>query len=198
MTENPWALKRRKTLQPEEVQKILRAAESINLRDYTILMLIANLGLRVGEAVNLKYSDFDAERNTVRVFTLKQGEETIDELFVHTDIFALVTKFAEDEKCGKGLLFTGAGGSALSTRAVQKIYDRCAVLAGVETKTNKKGQRGRGVHSLRHFCAAQYVSAGADRATVAARMRHRSMKSTEAYFDTFNEQEWVKKIGIVK
>jgi len=64
-------------LREEEVQKVLevtRADQSTTgVRDYAILMLLANYGLRAGEIVRLRLEDIDWRRDVLRVRHTKTG-----------------------------------------------------------------------------------------------------------------------------
>ena len=60
-------------LSPNEVVRLIRAARGLKQR--VLLMTAYSAGLRVSELVNLKITDIDAERMTLRVKQGKGGKD---------------------------------------------------------------------------------------------------------------------------
>jgi len=202
--ESSWKLKDRKNIKPDEVSRLFTAAKNSSIRDYIMLALTANMGLRVGELVQLKFEDFLPQQGIALVKTLKQKEAVVDELNVDKGVFELVDEWKKASGRSRGWLFPGKNPEQpITTRGAQKIFERAARAAGIETDAplalvDSNNARGKGIHSLRHYRGTVLATSGADMPTVARQLRHKSLQATQAYFDTLNESSAVRKVGTLK
>jgi len=202
--ESSWKLKDRKNIRPDEVSRLFIAAKKSSVRDYILLALTANMGLRVGELVQLKFEDFLPQQGIALVKTLKQKEAMVDELNVDKGVFELVDELKKASGRTRGWLFPGKDSEKpITTRGAQKIFERAARAAGIETDAplalvDSNNARGKGIHSLRHYRGTVLATSGADMPTVARQLRHKSLQATQAYFDTLNESSAVRKVGTLK
>ena len=63
-----------KYIKPEEFKKLLQFVYNENVRHGLILELIGNGGLRINECLMLTPQDFDFEKNSIMITTLKQKQ----------------------------------------------------------------------------------------------------------------------------
>ena len=125
--ESSWKLKDRKNIKPDEVSRLFTAAKNSSIRDYIMLALTANMGLRVGELVQLKFEDFLPQQGIALVKTLKQKEAVVDELNVDKGVFELVDEWKKASGRSRGWLFPGKNPEQpITTRGAQKIFERAA------------------------------------------------------------------------
>lgn len=167
-------------LQPEEVERLIAScdrASAVGRRDRAILLLLARLGLRAGDIVNLRLSEIDWKGASVSVCGkgrrstrlplsqevgqaivayLKKGRPrtNIDTLFLH----------CRAPYCAFG-----------SPAAVSHIVDRALHHAGVV-----RPSRGA-AHLLRHSLATSLLRKGTSLQDIASILRHRSIETTQIY-----------------
>lgn len=151
--------------------------ESINARNRIALGLLFGCGLRVSELVNLKFSDFDRQRqvfvilgkrNKVRVVPIPT--KTLDEL----NGFLLLhrAKLVEGKKACDFLLVNDHGAKLLR-QTVYKWIAESAKTSGL--------REGVSPHTLRHSYAVQLLKGGADLRAVQELLGHENLETTQIY-----------------
>jgi integrase len=171
---------------PDEVRKIIEAAEAIEPTLASLLLLAALTGARRGELCALRWSDVDWQAGTLHVARsvyetpgggwgekstkTHQGRRVgLDELGLEI----LRRHCASVDKLANELGVTVATDAFLFSRSpaglepirpdvLSKFTKRVADKAGVDTH----------LHALRHFSATQAIAAGFDAVTVGARLGH--------------------------
>jgi len=189
---------KRKHITEEEFKKLLETTDKI--RDYILLFICGNFGLRVGELVRLRASDIVNENNNyyLRVPTLKRNikkgiikgsikrghlPETYEEIpFPSEKVLDLVKKYIEKYKI-KDWLFPWKG-SHLPEYTARRIFKRCARKIGLNPEYS--------IHSLRHFKGYQIYKSKTDLKAVQTILRHKSIRTTEVYAEA--DLETKKKI----
>ena len=144
----------------------------IAARDAAALTLIWGAGLRVSEALGLRWGDAPLGE-TIRV-TGKGGKTRI------VPVLPVSARAVEDyrarcpHKPGPGdALFLGARGGALDGRVIRKAMQTARESLGLpETATP---------HALRHAFATQLLAAGGDLRTIQELLGHASLSTTQAY-----------------
>jgi integrase/recombinase XerD len=152
-----------------EVRRIIDAAEYPKHR--LALMLVYSAGLRVSEVVRLKVGDIDRERGLIRVRGAKGRK----------DRYTLLSNTAADMLLRNGLstdpdawiLPGGRPGRHLTTRSVQKVFERAIARAGVPKDAS--------VHTLRHSFATHLLESGTSLRHIQTLLGHSSPKTTEIY-----------------
>ena len=123
----------RKYLMTDEVRRLIDAAGKVGRqaeRDKVLLTLIYRHGLRVSEAVNLRWSDFDLEApksRTLHVRRLKGSKNSTHTLEPDT---VRMLKRLHAETDGH-YVFRSERGGPLSVDAVQLICKRAGEAAGL-------------------------------------------------------------------
>lgn len=138
-------------LSPDEVKRLIAAAG--NLKYQTALALAYATGLRVNEVVNLKVSDIDSQRMTLRV---EQGKGQKDRyallspvLLERLRIWWRVAR-AQGKMLDGGWLFPGMDPiQPLSTRQLNRAIHAAADEAGIGKRIS--------MHSLRHAFATHLL-----------------------------------------
>ncbi len=191
LDENPAiyieAPKRKKTL-----PKHLNIDESVSLlsaisndtesktkqRDYAIITLFLNCGMRLSELVNIDIHHLDSELRCVKV-TGKGAKERIiylNDACKSALIEHLRTKEQqEDTKQGPSPLFLSSRGNRISPKTVQYIVYKYLKLAGLEYK-------GFSTHKLRHTAATlMYQSGQVDVRVLKDILGHEQLNTTQIY-----------------
>jgi integrase/recombinase XerD len=156
-------------LSPEEIVRLFRAARGLKQR--VLLMSAYSAGLRVSELVNLKITDIDPARMTLRVRQGKGGKDRYailsQNLLVELRVYwkryrPVVWLFPNRAKTGP-----------LSRGEAWHIFNSAKRRAGLK--------KGRGIHSLRACFATHLLEAGVDLRSIQFLMGHTSLLSTQRY-----------------
>ena len=136
-------------LRPDEFSRLLAAAGG-NLRDYAILQLFLQTGIRVSELVNLHLGDIDLPARTIRIMGKGKKERMIDLEKKATQ--AIKTYLAVRPNAISDQLFLNYLGEPISDRGVKKIVEKYRRLAEITKKIS--------CHSLRHTFATYKAERG--------------------------------------
>jgi integrase/recombinase XerD len=167
-------------LSAEDVERVVAscdAASEAGLRDRAILLLLARLGLRAGDIVQLRLRDIDWRAGWIRV-SGKGRRETRLPLTqeVGEAIVTYLTQRRPPTESEAVFVRSRAPFRALRSHcAVSVLVDSAFVRAGVTPPS-----RGA-AHLLRHSVATSMLRHGASLHDVAALLRHRSVTTTEIY-----------------
>lgn len=168
-----------KSLEKGQVDKLLQSCDqntTIGQRDYTILLLLARLGLRAGEVAGMMLDDINWEAGE---FIIRGKGSRRDLLPIPKDV-------------GKALAtYLSKGRPHCSTRKVfirmkaphQGFSSSVAICNIVERALKRAGlcPARKGAHLLRHSLAIQMINKGASLNEVGEILRHSSPTTTEIY-----------------
>ena len=163
-----------KYLTLEQSAALLKAVSGQNeKRDYAILMLFLNCGIRRSELVNLNISDVYDDR--IRV--VGKGNK---ERFVYfgsscrkaIDLYLEVRnqKILSDNRA----LFGSRNGNRISVEAVHRLVKKALLQAGLDSTQFS-------AHKLRHTAATMMLSGGVDVKTVQEVLGHENLNTTQIY-----------------
>jgi len=164
-------------IRPGDVAAILAScdrATHAGRRDYAILMLLARLGLRAGEAAAARAGDIDWRAGTILV----RGKGGHDErLPLPSDAGAAIAEYcrhARPKAVASGMLFLHARApyGPLSSSAVAHVVVRACRRAGLEPAS---------AHQLRHVAATAMRRAGAPLSEISQLLRHQHEGTTSRY-----------------
>ena len=139
-----------------------------NNRIATALILQANLGMRIGDILNMKLSSILLESGRYRLNVIEEKTEKPRTFTVPTDIYIFLQKYALDNNIkANGKLFD------LSVRAVQKHLEKVSKYLGLQ---------GISTHSFRKFFANSiYVENDYNLELVRELLQHSSITVTQRY-----------------
>ena len=182
LTENPVAdleyPKLRKSLPKyltlDQASRLLQCVSGVNeKRDYAILMLFLNCGIRRSELVGLNVADVYEDR--IRVIGKGNKErfvyfgsacrKAIDAYIVERNKLVLTDNRA---------LFGSRNGNRISVSAVHRLVDKALLQAGLDTTKYS-------AHKLRHTAATMMLSGGVDVKTVQEVLGHENLNTTQIY-----------------
>jgi site-specific recombinase XerD len=158
-------------LRPDEYMRLLAAAGG-NARDFAILQLFLQTGIRVSELANLLLSHLDLHGRTLHVEAGKGKKDRVIALEKKA-IQALKHYLSARPTTGDEHLFLNCEGRGLSIRGVQDIVEKYAQRAGITKKFS--------AHSLRHTFATHKARQGISPWQLKEWMGHSSIATTQIY-----------------
>ena len=163
-----------KYLTLNESQRLLRAVEGQNaVRDYAILMLFLNCGIRRSELVNLNRGDVYEDRIRVRgkgnkeriVYFGTACKKAIEAYILLRNKMILTDNQA---------LFGSRNHNRITVTAVHRLVKKHMLAAGLDPEQYS-------AHKLRHTAATLMLSHGVDVKTVQEVLGHEHLNTTEIY-----------------
>jgi len=167
-----------KYLPTEDINKLLQSCDRtrpVGIRDYALLILMARLGLRTGEILNMTLDDINWETGIITVCgkTGRQGP-----LPIPKDVGQAIAMYLKKvrPKCATRGLF-------VRTKAPIKELARSSICCIVRRACQRVGisPPHQGAHLLRHSLATRMLREGATMTDIAEILRHRSPATTEIY-----------------
>lgn len=163
-----------KYLTMEEAARLLRCVSGVNeKRDYAILVLFLNCGIRRSELVGLNITDVYEDR--IRV--VGKGNK---ERFVYFGtpcrkaIDAYMSERNEKVLTDNRALFGSRNGNRISVTAVHRLVEKALKQAGLDSTQFS-------AHKLRHTAATMMLSGGVDVKTVQEVLGHENLNTTQIY-----------------
>ena len=174
----PKVLSLRESLLLLETVKNDTASANV-VRDYAIITLFLNCGMRVSELVGINLTDINRERTSLRV-TGKGAKERViylnDACRAALDDYLAIRLHAEGGKAqGEKALFLSSREQRISVKTVQWMVYKYLDLAGL-------GDRRLSVHKLRHTAATlMYQSGEVDVRVLKDILGHEQLNTTQIY-----------------
>jgi integrase/recombinase XerC len=162
--------KQRVFLRVDEYTKLLNAAAG-NSRDYAILQLFLQTGIRVAELVGLTLSDVDLDAGTMLINGKGNKQRTV--YFEKKASQALKSYLKDRPESLSQHVFLNYQGNGLSVQGVADIIEKYRVLAGITKKFS--------CHSLRHTCATFKASKGYTPTDLQALLGHEKPETSFIY-----------------
>ncbi len=205
MISSQWSLTPEKVLSRPEVESLLESAQERNQRDYTLLCIAANVGLRVSEILHLKAEGFDGEH--LIVTRRKKRNPRPQPLRVPASIAWIIGDWLKDRTTG--YLFPGHAGPCyinhtgkragqrtklcdgghVSRREIQRRFDLLLDDLGINMK-------GRGIHAFRHYAITEFYARTKDLRGAQIFAGHSSSTITEIYAAVRNMDELVESMEV--
>lgn len=166
------------TVSLEEVKKVLdhiTGNSPIDHRDYCMISLLVNTGLRVSELVHLKVSDIHFEARSIDVIGKGDKERIvpIDEITLSQVKDYLYYDRTTLNSEGSLLLFVCQSGKPVSRENFYRILNKRAKEAGVTTHFTP--------HKLRHTFATTLLEEDADLRSIQEILGHSDISTTTIY-----------------
>lgn len=189
-----------RTLTPEQLVQVLGAP--VRARDRFLLALLAETGMRVGQALGLRHADFVSRAKQVRIVPRADNANgaraklrspatiPITASLVRCYSDYMHTEYGElDSDYVFVNLWGGRVGSPLTYSAVDKTVARIRAVTGVEFT----------LHMLRHTHATELIRSGVAIDVVARLLTHRSSVTTSqiyVHLDVEDVREALHRAGV--
>lgn len=163
-----------KYLTMAQASALLQAVSGQNAkRDYAILMLFLNCGIRRSELVGLNLSDVYDDR--IRVVG-KGNKERI--VYFGSSCHKAIEAYMEERNkvvlTDNRALFGSRNGNRISVTAVHRLVEKALLKAGLDATQFS-------AHKLRHTAATMMLSGGVDVKTVQEVLGHENLNTTQIY-----------------
>lgn len=163
-----------KYLTMSQASALLQAVSGQNSkRDYAILMLFLNCGIRRSELVGLNLTDVYEDR--IRVVG-KGNKERI--VYFGTPCRKAIDAYLMERNktvlSDNRALFGSRNGNRISVTAVHRLVDKALLKAGLDATQFS-------AHKLRHTAATMMLSGGVDVKTVQEVLGHENLNTTQIY-----------------
>lgn len=168
-------------LDDDELRRLREAPEEaggiLGKRDKAIIELLFSTGLRVSELANLQINDVNLKKDE---FTIKGKGSKHRLVFLSDSAKKAIEKYLDARKDTSPFLFISHDRARaeretmpISSRSVQRIIERNAIIAGITKKVTP--------HVLRHTFATDLLQNGADIRAVQSMLGHESITTTQVY-----------------
>jgi len=164
-------------LTAEEVSALLRQCSPkapTGIRNRALIMVMYRCGLRISEALDLKPSDIDTTKATVRVLDGKGHKPRT--VAIDDGALAFVQRWMDTRRSlglKNGTLFCTLQGGHLHHTYVRVMLKRIAAKAGIDKQVRP--------HGLRHSHAAELVAEGTPVSVIRDQLGHASLAVTDRY-----------------
>lgn len=164
-----------KYLTESEATSLLRVVEGKNKeRDFAILVLFLNCGMRLSELISIDYNHIRSD-NTLVITGKGNKERTI---YLNETCIKAVTEYMKvrpKDGVKDKALFLSNRNTRISPRSVETMVNKYLLKAGLDG-------RGLSVHKLRHTAATlMYQDGGADVLQLKEILGHENLSTTEIY-----------------
>lgn len=172
------------TFTPEHIERMLATCDTetrTGLRDYVILLVLLDTGMRVSELCNLRLSD--VYPRYVKVMGKGQKER---EIGLHPEVGKVLWKYVQKHRAAFRIeddhVFLGERGP-LTRSGVEVMFKEVGEKAGIT------GVR-VSPHTMRHTFSKQYLKQGGDIFKLSRELGHSGVQITQKYYLTdFNSTD---------
>ena len=177
----------------EHLPKFLTLDESVNLlenmntddpfylRDYCIITLFINCGMRLSELVGLNMQDINLDERSMRLLGKGNKERIIHINDACADAIVSYLPTRKESETERNALFLSKQGNRISNRRVEQVVENAL-------KDSNLDNRGLSTHKLRHTAATlMYQHGNVDTLVLKEILGHKSISTTEIYTHISND-----------
>lgn len=177
----------------EHLPKFLTLDESVNLlenmntddpfylRDYCIITLFINCGMRLSELVGLNIQDINLDERSMRLLGKGNKERIIHINDACADAIVSYLPTRKESETERNALFLSKQGNRISNRRVEQVVENAL-------KDSNLDNRGLSTHKLRHTAATlMYQHGNVDTLILKEILGHKSISTTEIYTHISND-----------
>lgn len=167
----------------DDVRKMLENVDvgsPTGKRDYAMILLVSQLGLRVSDIVNLKFENIKWEKNCIEISQHKTKEPLSLPLYEDTGSAVIdYLKHGRPKTDSKNIFIRHQPPFIRfdENNRLHSMLNRYIYRAGIEITPEKS----HGMHSLRHSLATDLVRRGVDLPTVSKILGHKRLETTTNY-----------------
>jgi len=160
-------------LSKNEIANIINC---ITNKKHKLMVSIAyGAGLRISEVISLRVKDIDFDNLTIHI---KQAKGNKDRITVFPEKLKSDLQTAFVYKNKNDLVFESERGGKLSTRSLQKVFEKAMQKVGIKKDAT--------FHSLRHSFATHLLESGIDVRYLQELLGHSNIRTTQIYTKVTN------------
>lgn len=169
----------------EQVRKLLNTCDLTSfygVRDYTMMLVFADAGIRVKELINLEVSDFHPMKGAIHIRHSKNGFERYAP--VSAEVVAMVKALisVNHSKTAHDRIFQSIYGEPLARRS---INNRIAIAGD---RANIREEVRCSPHTFRHYFAKTTIENGANVFQLQKMLGHSSLEMVKEYVNLFDRE----------
>lgn len=169
------------TYTPEQIQEIIQSLDRktpTGFRNYTVILLLLDTGIRLSELTNLEIEDIDFGQSSMLISGKGNKERTVPfGIQVRRTLWRYARNYRACPVSPKEQhFFLSGNGLPLQPRSVQSIIKRIGEKAGITGVRNSP-------HTLRHTFAKMYLMEGGDIFSLQKILGHASLEMVKAYLN---------------
>jgi type 1 fimbriae regulatory protein FimB/type 1 fimbriae regulatory protein FimE len=163
---------RQRYLTEAQLNQLIKAARKgrYGQRDATLVLIMARHGLRVTEAIDLKWDQVDFAKGHLHVRRLKNGIDSVHT--VQGDELRALRELRRNQQPVSAFVLTSERGGPMTRSNVAKM---------IESAGNRAGLPHMHPHMLRHTCGHLLADVGHDTRRLQLWLGHSDIKHTAAY-----------------
>lgn len=170
--------------QIEQMLGVFDLSTVVGFRDYVIIVLMLDTGIRRSEVITLRVEDI--HETYILVFGKGSKERQIG---IHPKVGTLLWKYIHKYRCpvcpDEPVLFLSHGGghagTPFSRGGMDGLIGRLKKLTGIDDVRLSS-------HTFRHTFACMYLEEGGDLFSLSREMGHTNIKTTEKYLKSFTSK----------
>lgn len=155
-------------LSRDEIEQILEQVK--NQKHWLMVAIAYGSGLRISEVLNLRVGDVDLEQGYLH---LKGAKGNKDRLTILPETLKGKLSIFLNTKNVSDFVFPSERGGNLSSRSLQKVFERAFRAAGIQKTAT--------FHSLRHSFATHLLEKGTNLRVIQRLLGHSSIRTTQIY-----------------
>jgi integrase len=174
-------------LEPEQLEKLLKAAKARSNREWAMFLFAVAHGARSQEIANLKISDLNFKQQTVHIARLKGSLDSVQNFLkvkgnpLFDEEKAFRTWLAERQPDADNFVFNTQKSVKMDRTTVFKLFRDICEQAGLPAGL-------RHPHVLKHTAAMLLVKQNTNAFLIRQHLGHRSFQSTLAYVKASDKQ----------
>lgn len=156
--------------------KTINRGEYTGFRDYVLIMLLIDTGMRIGEATTLTSQDIDLVQKSIYLQAKNVKTRKGRHIPFSNKIAKLLQELIKFNECHfeSNEVFLSVYGTPFQKRSIQKRLKQYKDKAGIKTVRVSP-------HSFRHYFAKNYILSGGDPFTLQQILGHSSMQMIRVY-----------------
>ncbi len=163
-----------RTLDNDEIKSLLGACNKkafTGFRNYCMIMLFLDSGIRLGECRNLQIQQLDLDNRSIKILGKGNKERYV---FMGTKTLKILKKYLNWRNSGSATdyVFISTHNTKLTERNVQHIFERLCRKARINRISP---------HMLRHTFSTNYIKNGGDAFTLQRILGHADITTTMIY-----------------
>jgi integrase len=160
-----------KYLTEGQLNRLIKAARKgrHGTRDATLILMVARHGLRVTEAIDLRWDQVDLGKSHLHVKRLKGGIDSVHPM--QGDELRALRELRRDQEAKSIFVFVSERGGPMTRSNVAKMIEAAGKRAGFKAHP----------HALRHTCGHLLADAGHDTRRLQLWLGHSDIKHTARY-----------------